>query len=100
MRPTIRIAVAVLLALAAGLGAARPTSSDPAPDRTRAAGPARAAAPPLSPGGGRKIVTGMNGTFPSRALRARVQHGQVGGVILFGPNVGPRLGRAIAALQR
>src|SRR4051794_18011528 len=103
MRPTVRLAVAVVLALAAGLGASRLASSDRAvPDRAGATRPepGRRAAPPLSRAVGRKIVTGMNGTFPSGALRARVQRGQVGGVILFGPNVGPGLARAIAALQR
>ena len=55
---------------------------------------------PLSRAVGRKIMTAMDGRFPSRALRARVRKGQVGGVILFGPNVGPNLRGAIAALQR
>jgi beta-N-acetylhexosaminidase len=49
---------------------------------------------------GRKIMTAMRGRFPSRSLRIRVRRGEVGGVILFGPNVGPGLPGAIAALQR
>jgi len=86
----IVLAVAALTAAAAG---ARVGASEPAPDW------ARAAEPSLDRAAGRRIVTGMDGTFPSRALRGRVRRGEVGGVILFGPNVGPRLGRAIAALQ-
>jgi beta-N-acetylhexosaminidase len=70
--------------------------SDGAPSPERA----RQVELPLSRAVGRKIVTGMAGTFPSRSLRARVRKGQVGGVILFGPNVGPALGRAIDSLQR
>src|SRR4051812_10318290 len=96
MRPPLRIVLFVVLAaLAAGCGAARPGGSDAerSPERSQAA-------PPLSRAVGRKIVTGMAGTFPSRSLRARVRKGQVGGVILFGPNVGPGLGRAIDSLQR
>jgi beta-N-acetylhexosaminidase len=96
MRPPLRFVLfAVLAALAGGCGAARPGDSDAerSPERSEAA-------PPLSRAVGRKIVTGMAGTFPSRSLRARARKGQVGGVILFGPNVGPGLGRAIDALQR
>jgi beta-N-acetylhexosaminidase len=85
--------VLAVVALAAAAAGARVGASEPAPDR------ARAAEPSLDRAAGRRIVTGMDGTFPSRALRARVRRGEVGGVILFGPNVGPRLGRAIAALQ-
>ena len=60
-------------------------------------GPRRRAEPlPLTRAVGRKIMTAMRGPFPSRSLRARVRRGQVGGVILFGPNVGPRLRAAIA----
>jgi beta-N-acetylhexosaminidase len=81
--------------------------SEPPPDGgrgRRASSTERAArqAPtlPLSRAVGRKIMTAMDGRFPSRSLRARVRKGQVGGVILFGPNVGPNLRGAIAALQR
>jgi beta-N-acetylhexosaminidase len=92
----MRLAGIVLLAcLAAGCGAAGLGGSDAERSSQRAQ-----AAPPLSRAVGRKIVTGMAGTFPSRSLRARVRKGQVGGVILFGPNVGPGLGRAIDSLQR
>jgi beta-N-acetylhexosaminidase len=49
---------------------------------------------------GRKIMTGFSGTYPSSALLGRVRRGEVGGVILFGPNIGGNLGSAIAALQK
>src|SRR3954462_4727355 len=95
-----RLALVVLLAcVGAGCGAARLGGSDAVRSSPSSSDPAQAA-PPLSRAVGRKIVTGMDGTFPSRSLRARVRRGQVGGVILFGTNVGPGLGRAIAALQR
>jgi beta-N-acetylhexosaminidase len=55
---------------------------------------------PLSRAVGRKIMTTMDGTFPSRSLRARVRRGEIGGVILFEPNVGPGLDAAIRSLQR
>jgi beta-N-acetylhexosaminidase len=92
----LRFALLALLAAAAAAcgGVERGGSGDAVPSAERAQ-----AEPPLSRAVGRKIVTGMDGTFPSRALRARVRKGQVGGVILFGPNVGPGLGRAIASLQ-
>jgi beta-N-acetylhexosaminidase len=61
---------------------------------------AQAEALPLERAVGRKIMTAMRGRFPSRSLRTRVGRGEVGGVILFGPNVGPNLRAAIAALQR
>jgi beta-N-acetylhexosaminidase len=85
--------LALLLVVLACVAAGCASDAGPSPER------ARQAELPLSRAVGRKIVTGMAGTFPSRALLARVRGGQVGGVILFGPNVSPRLGRAIAALQ-
>jgi beta-N-acetylhexosaminidase len=91
--PRALLVVLAVVALAAATAGVRVGASGPAPER------AGAAEPSLSRAAGRRIVTGMDGTFPSRALRARVRRGEVGGVILFGPNVGPRLGRAIAALQ-
>src|SRR3954470_21855486 len=91
--PRAFLVMLAFVALVAGAAGARIGASEPAPER------ARAAAPSLSRAAGRRIVTGMDGTFPSPALRARARRGEVGGVILFGPNVGPRLGRAIAALQ-
>src|SRR4051812_26912461 len=91
--PRAFLIVLAVVALAAAAARARVGASEGAPDG------AQAAEPSLSRAAGRRIVTGMDGTFPSRSLRARVRRGQVGGVILFGPNVGPRLGRAIAALQ-
>ena len=95
------LAVGVLAvgALVARTGGPSPVPSPAARVEHRAGGPAgRAAAADRAVG--RKIMTAMAGTFPSRSLRARVRRGQVGGVILFGPNVSPRLGQAIASLQR
>jgi beta-N-acetylhexosaminidase len=48
---------------------------------------------------GAKIMTGMNGTYPSASLLSRVRAGQVGGVILMGANISNELPAAIAALQ-
>jgi beta-N-acetylhexosaminidase len=48
---------------------------------------------------GAKVMTGMDGTYPSRALLSRVRKGEIGGVILMGANVSPQLPAAIAALQ-
>ncbi|HEX5925773.1 MAG TPA: glycoside hydrolase family 3 N-terminal domain-containing protein [Baekduia sp.] len=48
---------------------------------------------------GARIMTAMNGTAPSASLLARARAGQIGGVILFGANVSPRLSATVAALQ-
>jgi beta-N-acetylhexosaminidase len=110
MPATSRFLALALLVVAAAAGAVvvaawRGDSGPAASDAARRAAstrPSRAPAGrlPLSRAVGRKIVTGMAGTFPSRSLRDRVRRGRVGGVILFGPNVGPGLARAIGALQR
>jgi beta-N-acetylhexosaminidase len=100
-------AVLIVCAVVAGV-AAWAFAPDPEPQRDSR--PAASTAPEkrgerqapglaLSRAVGRKIMTSMDGTFPSRSLRARVRRGEVGGVILFGPNVGPGLGRAIRSLQ-
>jgi len=39
---------------------------------------------------GERLFVRMNGTSPSRAFRARVRRGEVGGVVLFGPNIATR----------
>lgn len=68
------------------------------------AAPALASAMPVRPGGGpvlaaatsptvgqlvgQKLVVAMSGTSPSASLLGRVQRGEVGGVILFGSNIG------------
>jgi beta-N-acetylhexosaminidase len=44
-------------------------------------------------------MTGMNGTYPSASLLGRVRAGEVGGVILMGPNISNQLDAAIASLQ-
>src|SRR5919197_748947 len=85
--------VVAIVAACGGLEAGAPPA--PNPPRQRQAGGLS-----LERAVGRKILTGMDGTFPSRSLRRRVRRGQVGGVIKFGPNIAPGLGRAIAALQR
>jgi beta-N-acetylhexosaminidase len=61
------------------------------------------AAPPVSVErlAGQSIMTGMNGRTPDASLLARVRAGQVGGVILFGFNIGTtsQLSATIAKLQ-
>jgi beta-N-acetylhexosaminidase len=47
-----------------------------------------AAGPSLGRLAGQSIMTGMDGRSPSTALLARIRAGQVGGVILFGSNIG------------
>ena len=44
----------------------------------------------------------MQGTSPSSALLARIQRGEVGGIILFGGNIESRaqLARSVAAMQQ
>jgi beta-N-acetylhexosaminidase len=103
--------VAVLVAASAALAAARrepgrdavpggaAPAGAPAREAIRAAPPA-VAAPSLARAVGRKIMTGFAGTAPSRSLLARARRGQIGGVILFGPNVSGRLHATIQALQR
>src|SRR4051812_12070338 len=50
--------------------------------------PSASAAPqPLSKLVGQTIMTGFHGTHPSAGLLARIRAGQVGGVILFRPNI-------------
>src|SRR4051794_23604791 len=58
------------------------------------------AAPSLARAVGRKIMPGFAGTAPSRALLARARRGEIGAVILFGPNVTGRRRGTIAAQQR
>jgi beta-N-acetylhexosaminidase len=54
---------------------------------------------------GERLFVRMNGTTPSRSFRARVRRGEVGGVVLFGPNIRTRsqvrtLVRRLAASAR
>jgi beta-N-acetylhexosaminidase len=95
--PVLVVAVGALLVASAALAAA---GRDPARDGTADGRSAAAAAPSLAHAVGRKIMTGFAGTTPSRSLLARARRGQIGGVILFGPNVSGRLRATIAALQR
>src|SRR4051794_41469674 len=95
--PVLVVALAALLVASAALAAA---GREPARDGA-AGGPSRAAAPAsLARAVGRKIMTGFAGTTPSRALLARARRGQIGGGILFGPNVSGHLRAASAAPQR
>ena len=102
MRRFLQIGLAVALAAIGpgGLVAAQPslgTGSDTVAATTRTlagAGriePAIAAAPASSPSIarliGQKLVVRMDGTTPSADLLGRIQRGEVGGVILFGPNI-------------
>jgi beta-N-acetylhexosaminidase len=84
------------------LAAAPAAKPKPAPAKSTAppaAAPAKAPASGLSKLVGARIMTAMRGTMPSPALLARARAGQIGGVILFGPNISPRLPQAVAALQ-
>ena len=51
---------------------------------------------------GQRFVVAMQGTSPSSALLARIQRGEVGGIILFGGNIESRaqLARSVAAMQQ
>ncbi len=50
---------------------------------------------------GQEIMTGMAGTMPGPALLARIRAGEVGGIVLFGANIGSTgaLARLVAGLQ-
>ncbi len=52
-----------------------------------AAGPAAASGPTLTQLIGQKLVVAMSGTTPTADLLGRIRRGEVGGVILFGPNI-------------
>jgi beta-N-acetylhexosaminidase len=52
-----------------------------------AARPAAASGPTLTQLIGQKLVVAMSGTVPTTDLLGRIRRGEVGGVILFGPNV-------------
>lgn len=87
------------------LGAtARAQAQEPAPPPA-AAPPAEQPAVPLRRLVGGRLFVRMNGTTPSAAFRARVRRGEVGGVVLFGPNIRTRsqvrtLVRRLAAAAR
>jgi beta-N-acetylhexosaminidase len=113
MRPG-RSRAAGLVACLLVLGCA-PVSPSPSPDATT--GPSRgpsaapsastgpspsaAAAPTASQLIGQKLVVRMSGTTASAALLARIERGEVGGVILFEANIGTpaALRRLTASLQ-
>lgn len=64
--------------------AQEPRARGPAPEsRARARVPLRRLV-------GERLFVRMNGTTPSRAFLARVRRGEVGGVVLFGPNIRTR----------
>jgi beta-N-acetylhexosaminidase len=104
-RGAVALVAGVLVAASAAIATVSASDREPRPSRpaveaaVRAAPPAQAR-PSLARAVGRKIMTGFAGTSPSRGLLARARRGQIGGVILFGPNVSGRLGSTIRALQR
>src|SRR4051794_41529384 len=95
--PVLVVALGALLVASAALAAAR---RDPGRDGPTGGRAPAAAAPSLARAVGRKIMTGFAGTTPSRGLLARARRGQIGGGILFGPNVSGHLRAASAAPQR
>src|SRR3954468_16436423 len=95
--PVLVVALGALLVASAALAAA---GRDPGRDGPTGGRAPPAAAPSLARAVGRKIMTGFAGTTPSRSLLTRARRGEIGGVILFGPNVSGRLRTTIAALQR
>lgn len=54
---------------------------------------------PLAREVGQMMITGYSGAYPSDQVLGRIRRGQVGGVIIMGENVGPRLASAVAAMQ-
>jgi beta-N-acetylhexosaminidase len=84
--------VAFLLALVAGGTPEAPPQAQGRPPVRQAEQPPAEAPPPvpLRQLVGERLFVRMNGTSPSRAFRARVRRGEVGGVVLFGPNIRTR----------
>ena len=70
-------------------GPAAPAQGRSAQEPPAEAGPP-APAVPLRQLVGERIFVRMSGTSPSRAFLARVRRGEVGGVVLFGPNIRTR----------
>ena len=60
--------------------------------------PALGAAPTLTQLIGQKLIVRMDGTVPSADLLGRIRRGEVGGVILFGPNITTKA--ALVAMTR
>lgn len=79
-----RLLPAALAGLLAVILVAAPSAGSAAP---LAQGRPAATLPQLI---GQRLVVAMQGTSPSEQLLARVRRGEVGGVILFGPNVASR----------
>jgi beta-N-acetylhexosaminidase len=71
---------------ASGVGLARAVLTAETVEQTGAAESA-AAAPSLAQLIGQKLVVRMDGATPSADLLGRIRRGEVGGIILFGPNV-------------
>ena len=98
--------MAFLLALVAGgTPEAPPQAQGRPPARQAEQQPEGPPAVPLRRLVGERLFVRMNGTSPSRAFRARVRRGEVGGVVLFGPNIRTRaqvrtLVRRLAAAAR
>jgi beta-N-acetylhexosaminidase len=111
MRPDRSRAAAVIACLLV-LGCARVTPSQTAtagpsrrpsvePTASAAPSPSATAAPTAAELIGQKLVVRMSGTTASAALLRRIEHGEVGGVILFPPNISTPAGlrQLTASLQ-
>ncbi|HEX6475300.1 MAG TPA: glycoside hydrolase family 3 N-terminal domain-containing protein [Candidatus Limnocylindria bacterium] len=94
------VALATLASLLAWPGA--PTSASTRAPIARSPAPLAAGGPSLRQLVGQKLMVAMHGTTPSADLLARIQRGEVGGVILFGANIrsAPQLVALTRALQQ
>jgi beta-N-acetylhexosaminidase len=83
---------------ASSSAAVRPTPRNQSP------GPTPAALPALSPRqmAGQRVIYSYGGLRPPAGLLRLIRHGEVGGVIFFGPNISspPQLASVIAELNR
>ena len=75
-----------LLSGGPGVPPARAQAQEPPPSDP----PVKIPEVPLRQLVGERLFVRMNGTSPSPAFRARVRRGEVGGVVLFGPNIRTR----------
>ncbi len=64
-----------------------PTTAPPGPTASPTAPPGASGFPTLAQLIGQKLVVRMEGTTPSADLLGRIRRGELGGVILFGPNI-------------
>jgi beta-N-acetylhexosaminidase len=68
----------------------QPTLPPPTTSRPTMPPPSASAAPTLAQMIGQKLIVRMDGRTPSADLLGRIRRGEVGGVILFGPNITTR----------